>query len=894
MPEDRDARQPMTRSSSASDSLQNNLAKDVELSLTSAARHSTWRDSMSGLARSMLLKAKDSIDTLRGVPEPGHRANRVEAAAGTSHRSLSSARASLRSMKHGNQDDTADGHRATLSLRRVLTSSSRRSKRSPLLVNLMAKRSTTRLQGPEELIDDDSASHSHSSPARESLQSLCKQDSPHSKASSLRSSTPWRLHARHRSTQGSPTRASSPIPIPSSSSPPTIQFEIESGNMSPERIFGLEPSSSPSKLDKVQIPIIDVATRDGMIIHGRRAKRQGTTEDMDALKEGRVPRRSSNDHWRLRRTSRSRPSNLPEPTKQSTSRENLPSPMPGTNLPLEDPFDSSASSSERRELLCRASSCLDGTEDRNLTSRKTFAAQPTLSGTLQSPSAGHIDATSGQWVSNDPVARVTTSSGTTATMVALQEATRHLTAKQALLEETPEAFSPTILRAELEAGRKALERLEDRMAGIETELRKNIPTPSTPTPQRNAAPGRVFPKPRPLPINRELSRSEPGQSEATTPVGSRVASSQMSFSSTDSPLEVQDLFYASDREADTKQESRPSTVDVAQSAPFQVDKHLCDPQTDATSKLKSSGPTHPQRTDGKADPQTMESFESLLESAEARSLGSYVIFTRPIHGPDDPVIPFDQAQSSFVLPGSSWESPHGKLAGAGKYDILTEEDIISSVDEAQYTAGFLGGIYGSGSSLDATPPLKGGVPPVAEKSSIDNDEPMSKPTPVNAKADFTIPLPMLGNADAVLPAKVKENNMDTLAIPPSPGCEDNAATTSDRNNDGTTTPTRQCQSNLDTSTSLGLCPNREAQLAGRIPSRDLTPRIDRKSVGPSTPSSLLFRSCPDPAFGPYQRPASTESSPTPVRCSSGHSVRLSEFGGMHHDTSPCLTPIAQV
>jgi len=51
--------------------LQEQLDKDLGMNSNAAkSKHGTWRDSMSGMARSVLLKAKDSIDTLRGASDP--------------------------------------------------------------------------------------------------------------------------------------------------------------------------------------------------------------------------------------------------------------------------------------------------------------------------------------------------------------------------------------------------------------------------------------------------------------------------------------------------------------------------------------------------------------------------------------------------------------------------------------------------------------------------------------------------------------------------------------------------------------------------------------------------------------------------------------------------------
>lgn len=58
-----------SRSQSAMDSLQSNLSDDdFQLSLNrSQSTNKTWRRSVGGLAHNMLLKAKASVDTMRGA-----------------------------------------------------------------------------------------------------------------------------------------------------------------------------------------------------------------------------------------------------------------------------------------------------------------------------------------------------------------------------------------------------------------------------------------------------------------------------------------------------------------------------------------------------------------------------------------------------------------------------------------------------------------------------------------------------------------------------------------------------------------------------------------------------------------------------------------------------------
>ncbi|KAF2153779.1 hypothetical protein K461DRAFT_311837 [Myriangium duriaei CBS 260.36] len=575
-----------TRNSSASSSLQHNLAKDVELSLNKTAKHYTWRDS-----------------TCSKVDNPTLR----------SHRSFSSARGSLRSLRHGQQEDIAEGHRAS-SLRRVMTTSSRRSKRSPLLVNLMAKRSTTKLQGPEEFFDDSSTSRSNSSPARASLQSLCKADSPRSKnsnASSHGSATPVKDHERRYTTEDSPARPSSPIPIPNSSPPPTIEFEIESGKMSPHCLFELGEPTTSDYVEPITVLPVDVSTSENVIINRKRSKRQIIKDELKALKEERIPRRSSNDHWRLRRASRTRPSKLPEPVLQHSIESELSSLIPGTNLPLEDPFDTSAplakSDSENGKVLNKDQQVsrlgLDGAIGQCRLFDEDPGLEQQLIGHLQSPRAGHIDAVSGQWVSNDPAARQTTptrscrigslhSYGNSSTGLHLpQQAAKELATGQVLLESDPGVLSPKTLRSELEASRKALERMEDRMASIEAELRKNASPDVTPTATKGRL--RMFNNTKSSPIPKGLDQDDHQSQDSVTssPITSDITSSKASYSSSQSLLEVQELFYPSDSETWDARPARPQNIsEDADSAWSEAREHLQNMQ-----KVASNGasPTEP-------------------------------------------------------------------------------------------------------------------------------------------------------------------------------------------------------------------------------------------------------------------------------------------------------------
>ncbi|KAF2226307.1 hypothetical protein BDZ85DRAFT_278264 [Elsinoe ampelina] len=545
-----DARRP-----SATASLQSTLNKDVELSLNRSSRHNTWRDSMSGIARSVLLKAKGSIDHIRGVPEHDEHGR-----PSVPTRSFSSAR--TRTSRLQEVDATPELRRgASLSLRRVLTTHSK-SKRSSLLVDMMAKRSLTKLVGPEELIDEAADTGSvHTSPARASLRNLHVLSMTRSDDSSANLSAKVRTPDRHsRGHDSVDTTGSSPIPIPRGSPPPTIDFEIESGQLSPTRLFGDESlDSSEVKSEAItahretpiqapESPVVDVdtETRNTMIMARRRSKRQAIRSEIERIKDEHIhiPRRSSNDHWRMRKVSRNRPHKLPEASPSPEVIPALPSPMPGTNLPLDDPFDVGP---------IAAKSLLE------LPAQATNEALPAKVDGAADPSSG-LPATG---ISISPSSSIrATPAKAHATALALPpeysaEAVRHIPDG---IDDDLATMSPQALRMEIEVSRRALQHLEGRMADIEAELRK-APPYSPPimtwTGQSEMAAERTDLPLRTLnsdvgpgahslqssgPSSRHTSRESGGTTNALH-AGSDTFSEPLQ-----SPLEVQSLFYASDDE----------------------------------------------------------------------------------------------------------------------------------------------------------------------------------------------------------------------------------------------------------------------------------------------------------------------------------------------------------
>jgi len=93
------------------------------------------------------------------------------------------------------------------------------------------------------------------------------------------------------------------------------------------------------------------------------------SEDLPAIH---VPRRASNDHWRMRNASRKKSQHtddLPMPTSHDAG---PPSPMPGTNLPLDDLFDPTSSAG-------KAGTSLDGL----LPPQRKTASIPSIDGVME-------------------------------------------------------------------------------------------------------------------------------------------------------------------------------------------------------------------------------------------------------------------------------------------------------------------------------------------------------------------------------------------------------------------------------------------------------------------------------------------------------------------------------
>ena len=251
-------------------------------------------------------------------------------------RPFSSLRGSLRTAK----DRIAEPHkfhRASSSLRRVLTDSSKRNKR-PSIFGAMHKKSSSP-KGPEEYQSDDGGS----CPATPE-HGLGRFTASFRSRDTRRQSTSVNTADRGVFGEDQSPKHSSPIPIPRHSSPPAISFEIESGALSPRTVFGqVEQEYIPDM--STDVPPNTAAASSTIktlprMLSRKRPKMHRKSSDSSDNTVSHVPKRASNDHWKLRRLSRKKSCQHDDRSVVPSSSLETATPMPGTNLPLEDPFDS--------------------------------------------------------------------------------------------------------------------------------------------------------------------------------------------------------------------------------------------------------------------------------------------------------------------------------------------------------------------------------------------------------------------------------------------------------------------------------------------------------------------------------------------------------------------------
>ncbi|GAB7346206.1 hypothetical protein MBLNU457_4942t1 [Dothideomycetes sp. NU457] len=314
---------------------------------------------MGGFAHVMLLKAKNSIDTMRGASSSSD-PHDEEAGLLVNERVKDVPKGG--SLRHHVKERMAEPHklhRATSSLRRVMTNSSKRATRGSLFEALSPRDSdSVELPTGPDAVTQEEKSPSANSIKRLSMGSIRKMASPISKRSSKQSS-PLAKADRDTDQPSTPTpKRSSPIPIPQTSSPaPAIHFEIESGSLSPKTMFGItdHDSSQDGSIPKIapehtggslKRPLSRIMSRKRPKSASKDRSKDHHSEDLPRVH---VPRRASNDHWRMRNVSRKKSQqsdDLPIPVSQDVG---PPSPMSGTNLPLDDPFDPTSSTREAEQ-----------------------------------------------------------------------------------------------------------------------------------------------------------------------------------------------------------------------------------------------------------------------------------------------------------------------------------------------------------------------------------------------------------------------------------------------------------------------------------------------------------------------------------------------------------------
>jgi len=240
-----------------------------------------------------------------------------------------------------------------------MTNSSKRAMRSSLFATLPKQDLVTEPPcGPDAVDTDEDNSQAGNSQKRFSLNSIRALASPASKRSSKQSSPLARSEYDDDRPSTSPPRRSSPIPIPLVSPAPAIHLQIESGSLSPSPLFACQDqdiNQEGSTLEAqhtnadtpVKRPLSRIMSRKRPKSSSRDKSREQCSEDPPKTH---IPRRASADHWRMRDACRKKSRQTVEHSTHQDLAVNLPSPMPGTNLLLDDPFDSTTSAQKDDEF----------------------------------------------------------------------------------------------------------------------------------------------------------------------------------------------------------------------------------------------------------------------------------------------------------------------------------------------------------------------------------------------------------------------------------------------------------------------------------------------------------------------------------------------------------------
>ena len=225
----------------------------------------------------------------------------------------------------------------------MLTNASKRTKRSALFTSGASKHNDQDMPvGPEEYSADESERRSSESATRLSISSLRALTSPREESLSKHSS-PLGKTTKDAELGLLDMRPSSPIPIPKvASPPPTINFEIEHTQFlsptafecSKETVETLSPSNEVA-VASCSAPLLPA--KPTLCLPLRQKSRRG--EALAAHLAEYIPRRASGDHWKMRKISKQKSTKASDHDSLPASEVPIGTPMPGTNLPLEDPFE---------------------------------------------------------------------------------------------------------------------------------------------------------------------------------------------------------------------------------------------------------------------------------------------------------------------------------------------------------------------------------------------------------------------------------------------------------------------------------------------------------------------------------------------------------------------------
>lgn len=274
------------------------------------AKDRTWRLSVGGIAHNLLLRAKDSIDNLRGATKTQD----IESDTASSIPSQESPRDSLplirsrlgyspASSVHHASETSRSSRRfsASNSLRRVLTNASKRSKRGSIMGTLSRKLRMSEMPvGPDAIEDSDDASRSQSESPCKLDQVACQVPLPDNVGS--RAASPIKQDSDDDDTDDNLDK---PINKPHSP-PPVIHLDLESVQLMSPTTF----NDSDMNLERVPPPttVLDSTYSRSPHCDTPVRRTQAPIQLNPPQPAEYVPRRGSGDHWKMRKVNMSRPS----------------------------------------------------------------------------------------------------------------------------------------------------------------------------------------------------------------------------------------------------------------------------------------------------------------------------------------------------------------------------------------------------------------------------------------------------------------------------------------------------------------------------------------------------------------------------------------------------------